>query len=181
MIKNKEDYRRYLEADKRNLKVSSTLRSYFFNDVWIYQKRLRRAEYYNNCSKNVIMKVITRIMYLRKGRQLGFSIPLNTFSEGLSIAHYGTIAVNGKARIGSNCRIHACVNIGASATDSSCAPKIGNNCYIGPGAKLFGGIQLGDNVSVGANAVVNKSFPDDVILAGIPAKIIANRKLNRSI
>lgn len=56
------------------------------------------------------------------------------------------------------------------------APVIGNNVWIGPGAKLFGDITIGDNVMIGANSVVTKSFPDNVRIAGIPAKIISYEK-----
>ena len=101
--------------------------------------------------------------------RLSFSIPVNTIDEGLSIAHYGSIIVNDKVRIGKNCRIHVGVNIGEGGSEAK-APQIGDNCYLGPGAKLFGGIVLGDNVRVGANAVVNKSFPDgNCTLVGVPA------------
>ena len=114
-----------------------------------------------------------RFLYYRLHKadiKLSFSIPINVFAEGLSIAHYGPIIVNTKARIGKNCRIHVGVNIGEGGADAL-APQIGNNCYLGPGAKLFGGIVLGDNVSVGANAVVNKSFPEgNCTLVGVPAR-----------
>ena len=56
------------------------------------------------------------------------------------------------------------------------APVIGDNVYIGPGAKIFGDITIGNNVSIGANAVVNRSFPDNVIIAGVPAKVIKNKE-----
>ena len=46
--------------------------------------------------------------------------------------------------------------------------------YIGPGAKLYGKITIGNNVAIGANAVVNKSFGSNITIAGIPAKIISN-------
>ena len=49
---------------------------------------------------------------------------------------------------------------------------IGDNVYIGPGAKIFGAITIGDNVKIGANAVVNKSFGDDISIGGIPARIL---------
>ena len=65
------------------------------------------------------------------------------------------------------------VNIGAYEGG---VPVIGDDVYIGPGAKIFGDIAIGNNVSIGANAVVNKSFPDDVIIAGIPAKIIKSKE-----
>ncbi len=51
------------------------------------------------------------------------------------------------------------------------APQIGDNVYISPGAKLFGDIVIGDNVKIGANAVVNKSFPEgNCTLVGVPAR-----------
>lgn len=48
---------------------------------------------------------------------------------------------------------------------------IGDNCWIGAGATIIGGVTLGDNVVVGAGAVVTKSFGDNVVLAGVPARI----------
>lgn len=64
------------------------------------------------------------------------------------------------------------VNIGANG-GSHKAPKIGDNVYIGPGAVIFGDIEIADGCYVGANAVVNKSFlePNSVIV-GIPAKVV---------
>lgn len=53
--------------------------------------------------------------------------------------------------------------------------KIGNNCWIGAGAVFLDGAELGDGCVVGANAVITKKFPDNVVVVGIPAKIIATR------
>lgn len=69
--------------------------------------------------------VIRRIMYYRLHKmavRLSFSIPINTFGEGLSIAHYGPIVVNDRARVGKNCRIHVGVNIGEG--HGALAPQI---------------------------------------------------------
>lgn len=49
---------------------------------------------------------------------------------------------------------------------------IGENVYIGPGAKVFGKITIGNNVAIGANAVVTKDVPDNAVVAGIPSKIL---------
>lgn len=109
--------------------------------------------------------------------RLGFTIPINVCGPGLSLAHYGTIVISQEARIGDNCRIHAGVNIGASGGGNK-APMIGNNVYIGPGAILFGNIEIADNVSVGANATVNKSFTiPNVVIAGTSAKIMKENAL----
>lgn len=116
--------------------------------------------------------------YHRLGVKLGFTIPLNVFDEGLSIAHYGTIVVNSNSVIGKNCRIQEGVNIGASGGDK--APRIGDNVFIGTGAKIIGDVVIGDNIAIGANAVVTKSFVDNgITLAGVPAKIISHNDSSR--
>jgi serine O-acetyltransferase len=120
--------------------------------------------------------LLQRFLYRRISIKLGISISPNTFGPGLSIAHRGTIVVNGGAQIGANCRIHTGVNIGTEAGKADAAPVIGENCYIGPGAKIFGPIQIGSNSVIGANAVVNKSFPEGgQTIAGVPAKIISSK------
>ena len=64
------------------------------------------------------------------------------------------------------------VNIGANA-GSSKAPKIGDNVYIGPGAVIYGEIEIADGCYISANAVVNKSFLEPhAVIAGVPAKVI---------
>ena len=54
--------------------------------------------------------------------------------------------------------------------------KVGNNCWIGAGVVFLDGAELGDGCVVGANAVVTKKFSNNVVIAGIPAKVIAERK-----
>lgn len=176
MIKNKSDYLYYLKKDKESLKVGG-VKSYLFNDIWRFQRVLRKHEYFANC--NSVLRYWYAYRHKKLGRMLGITIPINTCGAGLSIAHIGTIVINGEARIGENCRIHVCVNIGAAAQDSSSVPVLGDNCYIGPGAKLYGGITLGNNVAIGANSVVNKSFESDCVIAGVPAKVISKKKLIR--
>ncbi len=53
-------------------------------------------------------------------------------------------------------------------------PTIGNNVYISAGARIIGKINVGNNVIIGANAVVNKDVPDNCIVAGVPARVIRN-------
>jgi serine O-acetyltransferase len=181
MIRSEKDYKRYLNQDKKALGISNTgLSSRFINFlspnyIWKFQKTLRKVEYYINCKNKGIYKVyLYYLKYKLKNVsiKLGFTIPPNVFGPGLAIVHYGTIVINSAVKVGENCRIHACVNIGASGGSFE-APQIGNNVYIAPGAKIYGNIKIGNNTAIGANAVVNKSFEEDsIMIAGNPAKKI---------
>jgi len=176
VIKSREDLRVFVEADCRSLGLKNQRNWFMRNEILSFQVRLRRLEYVVNCSKNPIRVLFRRFLFRKTSIRLGFSISPNTFGPGLAIAHRGTIVVNGGARIGANCRIHVGVNIGTEAGKSDAAPKIGDNCYIGPGAKIFGPIEVGGGSVIGANAVVNKSFPDgNQTLAGVPARIVSGK------
>ena len=184
MIKNKEDYKFYLEADRKARNYSKKI-IYIGNRKEIplhnFQRLMRKVEYYNNCKKGIFNKIILLILkyrYKSLSIKYGFSIPINTFGPGLCIAHRGTIVINGASKIGKNCRINIDVNIGTQIGENGKAPTIGDNCFIGPGAKLFGNIKIGDNVAIGANAVVNKDFGDNVTIAGVPAKVVSEKGTN---
>jgi serine O-acetyltransferase len=176
VIANRADLREYQEADRIALGCPRNMSARLFHNVWRYQRCLRRLEYRLNTGANPVSLTVARFRHRRLGRMLGFSIPPNVFGPGLSIAHYGTIVVNPGARIGANCRLHVDVNIGTAAGEKTAAPRIGDDCYIGPGAKLFGPIEIGPGTVIGANAVVHRSFPEgNMTLGGVPAKQIGSR------
>ena len=102
----------------------------------------------------------------------GISIPPGTFGRGLSIAHVGSIVVNDRARVGRWCRIHSGTNLGVHAGG---VPRLGDRVYIAPGAVVFGGIEVGDDVVIGANCVLSSDVPSGVTVAGAPARVIAER------
>lgn len=88
--------------------------------------------------------------------------------------HVGPILINGKSNIGNDVSIHINTAIAASGIDSG-APIIGDGCVIGVGATLLGKITLADNIAVGANAVVTRTFLEpDIAIAGVPARKISN-------
>ena len=178
MINTKKDLYEYLEADKKAL--HRTAKHPRPNDlIWKFEINLRKAEYYHNQKKSIVNRFLEAVYKYRKsslGLKCGFEIPLNVFGKGLSIAHKGGIVINGGAKVGDNCRIHVGVNIGTQPGAGGLAPTIGNNVYIGPGAKIFGKIYIADGIVIGANAVVTKSFNEDnICIAGVPAKKISNK------
>ena len=179
MIMSKQDLKEYMAADQVALgrHASFTLRDWIFDPIWRYERILRKLEYYINCKgKGNLARMWYWFRLHTLGVKLGFTISPNTFGKGLSIAHYGSIVCSSDMKVGINCRIHSGVNIGVGRGGE--VPIIGDNCYLGPGAKLFGGIVLGDNVKVGANAVVNKSFPlGNCTLVGAPAQKVVDNNL----
>lgn len=106
---------------------------------------------------NAVRYLISKCLLSKRALKLGFTIPINVFDKGLSIAHCGTIVVNDHSKVGQNCRIQECVNLGATG-GNSLSPIVGNNVFIGTGAKLIGGITVADGVSIAANAVVVKDI-----------------------
>jgi serine O-acetyltransferase len=181
MIRTREDLRSYLEQDRIALRRGEGGPT-FYDEVWRFQRLLRRLEYALNRTdaQGLLARSFRKVLsyrFHRQSVQCGFEIPPNTFGPGLSIAHRGTIVVHPDARIGRNCRIHVDVVIGTRpGPPPEPVPMIGDNCYIGPGAKIYGAVVLGDNLAVGANSVVDRSFPEGrMTIAGAPARKVSDK------
>ncbi len=89
------------------------------------------------------------------------------FGPGLVLVHSTGIMINGSVRGGANVTIEHQVTIGAEKHE---VPVIGNNVFIGAGAKIIGPVHVGDNARIGANAVVVRDVPPDTTVVGIPAR-----------
>ena len=99
----------------------------------------------------------------------GISIPLRCqIGGGLQMPHTNGIVVNVGARIGCNCEIFQQVTIGEGK--GGC-PEIGNDVSIGPGAKILGGVKIGDGSRIGANALVVRDVPAGSLVLATPAEI----------
>jgi len=102
----------------------------------------------------------------------GIELPCEvTIGHNFVIDHFGGIVISGYATFGDNCRIRNGVVVGLKHASEPCAPRIGNNVDIGAGAKILGPITIGDNVVIGANAVVTIDVPENSIAVGVPAAI----------
>lgn len=178
MIKSKEDYYRYLKQDQLALNRKTKGFKLLVDEVWKFERLLRKLEYYINCKRGMINTILTqyyKFKFHKLSVRLGFTIAPNVFEEGLSIAHYGTIVVHSNAQVGKNCRLQEGVNIGTSGGGDR-APKIGDNCFIGTGAKIIGAVTIADDVAIGAGAVVTKDILEfGTTWGGVPAKKISNK------
>jgi serine O-acetyltransferase len=178
IISSKDDYRFYLEADRVAL-CKDRKRPRLVDDTWRFQRLLRKIEYYTNCKRSPLHRAYLLFLLARfywKSEKLGFTISPNTIGPGLCLAHRGNILISPYARIGENFRIHAMTSIGSEVRYGDKGAKIGNNVYVGPGAKMFGEVVIGDDVAIGANAVVTRSFeaPHQTV-AGVPARKVSDK------
>lgn len=174
-IKSKQELKFYLMADRmmNTGKFSPSFKDLILdfimpNYILRYLKYMRKLSYYSNKRGSLFfLSYYYKFKYKRLGLKLGFSIGYNCFGYGLVIPHYGTIVVGSSNRIGNYAVLHTSTCI----TDNE--KRIGNGFYLSTGAKMISKLTLGDNISVGANSIVNKSNPNDnILLAGIPAKEI---------
>lgn len=88
---------------------------------------------------------------------------------GLYIQHGFATIITARS-VGANCWINQQVTVGYSSRNES--PVIGDNVIINAGAKVIGGVVVGKNSVIGANAVVVKDVPENCVVGGVPAKII---------
>lgn len=177
MIKSKKDYIEFLEKDRKALGIKYKRPKLIGDEIWRFERQLRKTEYYKNCRKDIVGKILyayNMFKYHKLRVKYGFSIPLNVFDSGLSIAHRGTIVVNNNAHVGKNCRIQESTTIGATNGNVNAA-RIGDNVFIGSGARIIGEIKIADDIAIGANAVVTKDFLEKgITIAGVPAKKISD-------
>jgi serine O-acetyltransferase len=101
----------------------------------------------------------------------GADIPLNTWAlgEGLELPHPNGVVIHPDTEIGENCRIFQQVTLGTGPIAG--VPRVGSHVHIGAGAKIIGGVSIGDGAVIGANSVVVSDVPAGMTAAGIPAEL----------
>src|SRR5690348_16496188 len=97
----------------------------------------------------------------------GIELPRKArIGPGLYIGHFGGITISPETVMGAHCSISPGVVIGLSGQGERLGvPVIGDDVYIGPGAKVIGKIRIGSSVKIGANAVVYRDVPDNAVAA----------------
>jgi|SRR6185437_8070746 len=94
------------------------------------------------------------------------------FGEGFVLIHATGIVINGQVRGGRRIRLEHQVTIGAERRQ---APRLGDDVFIGAGAKVLGSVEIGDGARVGANAVVVDDVPPHSTVVGVPARVVKRR------
>ena len=107
---------------------------------------------------------------------LGIEIPCETvIGHGFTIEHTGAIVISGDAVFGDDCVVRQGVTVGLRNRNRRGSPRVGNRVDIGAGAKLLGPITIGDDVVIGANAVVLCDVPGGRLAVGVPAVVKVRR------
>jgi serine O-acetyltransferase len=99
-------------------------------------------------------------------------LPRATIGGGCIVAHGVGLVVGGGTVIGEDCTLLHGVTLGEVRFDELDCPRVGNRVTIGAGAKVLGGITVGDDAVVGAGAVVLSDVPPGAVVAGVPARVI---------
>ena len=159
-----------------NADVATLARQLLMGEAFKYNFWMRTCLY---AKKHTFLKYMVFPLARFKLRSLsykfGISIPYDTsIDSGFYIGHFGGIVVNRRCIVGKNCNISHGVTLGqANRGANKGYPRLGDNVYIGPGAKIIGGISIGNNVAIGANCVVTKDVPDNSVVVGVPGRVVS--------
>lgn len=169
-----DDLYRYTATKKPSF--SMLICSYLKIPGFRYMFWLRLTRYFSSSTYLKPLFIYCRLRLGHFSYKFGIDIPYSTtIGKGFYIGHFSCIVVSPEAIIGNNVNISQGVTIGhTSRGGRKGAAIIGDNVYIGPGAKIVGRVFIGNNVAIGANAVVTSDLPSDSVAVGIPAKIISS-------
>lgn len=117
----------------------------------------------------ILTKFYYRHLQIKFGVQIGYD--LNP-GGGFFLGHYSGIVVHSYSQIGDNLIIHQGVTIGT--TDRG-VPKIGNNVTIGANVCIIGEVIIGDNCTIGAGSIITKSFANNSVIVGNPARLLRTK------
>lgn len=162
------DLERYTEGGRVGAQLSVALLNLGFQSVALF--RLSRWLYQHGLAP--LAAVVAYLNSVYTGAQLSQRA---TIGRGFAIYHPRGVVVGGTAVLGDDCTlVHG--NLIGQLYGGGDRPVIGNKFYGGSGSKVLGRITIGDDVTVGANAVVIQSLPSGVTVSGIPARIVYRRR-----
>lgn len=158
--------------------LPALLRAVLFGGVYKYVFWMRTCRYaHGHALLRYSIYPFAKAMLYHFRHKFGIDIPFITdIGPGFYIGHFSCIFVNERCVIGRNCNISQGVTIGTSNRGERAGnPVIGDNVYIGPGAKVIGAIRIGNHAAIGANSVVTHDVPDHAVVVGVPGRIISNK------
>jgi serine O-acetyltransferase len=178
----RSDLDRYLYAGERTgeARLLAVLRVALSPKLWTVQ--CYRLSHYTATAAPLgplrsVAKAFVMILQRLVNSFAGIEIdPRAHIGPGLLIPHKGYVII-GPVRIGANCTISQGVTLGEGALRSSggthAAPRLGDRVWVGPGAVIAGGIEIGSDAAVGANSLVTRDVPPRGVVLGVPARLVS--------
>jgi serine O-acetyltransferase len=152
---------------------------------WCYEDESPRALLKALLTDGTLAMLVYRVMQWARGRRL---VPIEwlcnklnvltgnciigrgaEFGPGFVLIHSTGVVINGQVKGGSGIQIEHQVTIGAERRGS---PRLGDDVFIGAGAKIIGAVVIGSHTRIGANAVVIDDVPDYATAVGVPARVV---------
>ena len=194
MIESRKDLKYFISADRARQPIKHPfLSAISYSESYLlrhYLSVLRHYEYYLNKSRLVLKcghlariahcgLFLMRAFYFIRWRRLclktGIQVYPNTCGPGLAITHHSYVHIDNLTTIGKNCSILPMVLFGKNKGGRI---EVGDNVHFGCGVTVLAPCKIGNNVFIGAGAVVTKDIPDNCTVGGVPARIISRIENN---
>jgi serine O-acetyltransferase len=133
----------------------------------------RISHWLQSCGVPLFPRAISQVARWLTGIEIHPSAKIGT---GFFIDHGMGVVIGETAEIGDYVTLFQGVTLGGTGKERGKRhPTLGNHVVVGAGAKILGGIRIGDNVKIGANSVVLKNVPPNSTVIGVPARIIKSK------
>lgn len=155
--------------------VFSSLKLLIIVDFWpvFYYRLIEFCQEENSFFRRILRFFLVPLKPLVEGASGARIYAESKIGGGLLLHQSSGVVIAPGAELGENCTLFSGACIVYKANDKGFgSPKIGNNVRLTVGCKVIGSVVVGNNVTIGANAVVTKSIPDGAVAVGIPAQII---------
>jgi len=120
----------------------------------------------------LLLKIFNRVLQEHYTCEIPHTVGIG---PGFQVYHLYGLIIQHTATLGKNLNLSHYMTIGAKPSGKNAgAPTILDNVYIASGAKVIGGITVGNHAAIGANCVVTKDVPDHAVVVGIPGKAISD-------
>ena len=164
-----------IKRDLEKVRYSATFKSLV--SALLFNQSFKRIFVFRMSKKYAFFTLLDRLLSTRYAVHISKTAEIGS---GFCIGHCFSIIIS-KCIIGDDVTVMQQVTIGSRGGGRNGYPKIGSRVFVGAGAKILGNVTIGDDVVIGANAVVTKDIPSGAVVGGIPAKVLSMEGKQQSV